>query len=98
MSEHLARHGADARLELAAEDLNAIASGMAALVKNAFLGKNALLEVSTFPQPCPIRASRVHIQRLFLNLLLNGLSVTGAGKRNVSSSLRQIPDRNYCAN
>lgn len=81
MSQHLARHGADARVNLADDDLNAIASAMAALVKSVFLEKNAVLETSPSPAACPVRASRVHLQRLFLNLLLNALSVTGSGKR-----------------
>lgn len=81
MAQHLVRHGADARLELADDDLGAIASGMAGLVKSAFLSKGALLEAPPCEQPCPIRASRVHLQRLLMNLLLNALSVSEAGRR-----------------
>lgn len=79
MSSQLARHGADAKFELAPEDLGALASGVTSLVQNVYLEKNARLEVSPSAEPCLVRASRVHLQRLFLNLFLNALSVTKNG-------------------
>jgi signal transduction histidine kinase len=81
MSQQLARHGADAKLELAPDDLKEIAAGVTSLVQNVYLAKNARLEVSSSPEPCAVRASRVHLQRLFLNLFLNALSVTKEGGR-----------------
>ncbi|MFI5361055.1 MAG: sensor histidine kinase [Elusimicrobiota bacterium] len=79
MSAQLARHGADAKFELAADDLDAVASSVLALIQNVFLGKNVRLETTPSAEPCAIRASRVHLQRLFLNLLLNALSVSKPG-------------------
>ena len=79
MSHQLARQGADAKFELAPDDLNEIASSVTALVQNVFLAKNARLKLSPSSEPCAVRASRVHLQRLFLNLFLNALSVSKEG-------------------
>jgi signal transduction histidine kinase len=79
MSNQLARHGADAKFEAAPDDLGAIATGMTSLVANVFLAKNARLEVAASPEACGILGSRVHLQRLFLNLFLNALSVSKPG-------------------
>jgi len=79
MSHQLARQGAEAKFEPAAGDLGAIAASVTSLVHNIFLSKNVRLEVSPSPEPCPIRASRPHLQRVFLNLLLNALSVSKSG-------------------
>ncbi len=79
MSQQLARQGADAKFEAAPDDLDAIASSVTPLVQNAFLAKNARLEASPSEGPCPVLASRVHLQRLFLNLFLNALSVSKEG-------------------
>ncbi|MFI5348626.1 MAG: sensor histidine kinase, partial [Elusimicrobiota bacterium] len=79
MSNQLARHGADAKLELAPDDLGAIASSVTGLVQNAYLAKNARLESATSTGECGVSAGRVHLQRLFLNLFLNALSVTKDG-------------------
>jgi len=76
MSNQLARQGADAKFELAPDDLDAIASSVAPLVKNMFLGKNVSLTISPSAEPVAVRASRAHLQRLFLNLFLNALSVS----------------------
>ena len=81
MSHQLARQGADAKFELAPGELGEIASSVTALVQNVFLAKNARLEVSPSSEPCAVRASRVHLQRLFLNLFLNALSVSSEGGR-----------------
>ncbi|MFI5345895.1 MAG: sensor histidine kinase [Elusimicrobiota bacterium] len=80
MAQHLSRHGADAKFEPAADELGAIAASVTPLVQNAFLGKNVRLETAPSP-PCAIQASRVHLQRLFMNLLLNALSVSKDGGR-----------------
>jgi signal transduction histidine kinase len=79
MSRQLARHGADAKFEPTPDELNAIASSVTALVQNAFQAKSVRLDASLAAEPCAIRASRVHLQRLFLNLLLNALSVSKVG-------------------
>ena len=79
MSNQLARHGADAKLELAPDDLGTIASSVTGLVQNAYLAKNARLESAASAGECGVSASRVHLQRLFLNLFLNALSVTKDG-------------------
>lgn len=76
MSNQLARQGADAKFELAPDDLDAIASSVAPLVKNMFLGKNVRLTLAPAAERVTIRASRAHLQRLFLNLFLNALSVS----------------------
>lgn len=79
MSQQLARQGADVKFELSPDELNGIASSVTSLVKNVFLEKNARLAVSPSAEPCTIRASRAHLQRLFLNLFLNALSVSKDG-------------------
>jgi len=79
MSHQLARQGGDAKFELAAEDLDAIAKSVTTLVQNVFMEKNARLVVSPACEPCAVRASRAHLQRLFLNLFLNALSVSKKG-------------------
>lgn len=79
MSQQLARQGGDAKFEPAVDDLDAIARSVAPLVHNVFLEKNAHLEVAPSAEPCAIRASRSHLQRLFLNLFLNALSVSKSG-------------------
>lgn len=80
MAGNLARHGGEVKLELAPEDLSPIAAGMARLVKAAFLQRDVFLDVEA-GEPCPVSASRVHVQRLLLNLLLNALSVSSKGQR-----------------
>lgn len=79
MSHQLARQGADAKFEPVLDDLDAIAASVAPLVQNVFLEKNARLTLSPSAEPCAIRASRSHLQRLFLNLFLNALSVSKSG-------------------
>lgn len=79
MSQQLARQGADAKFQLSPDDLDAVASSVIPLVQNVFLGKNARLEATPSSEPCAIRASRAHLQRLFLNLFLNALSASGNG-------------------
>ncbi|MCM2304194.1 MAG: HAMP domain-containing histidine kinase [Elusimicrobia bacterium] len=79
MSNQLARQGADAKFELAPDDLDAIARSVTSLVQNAFLEKNARLVAAPADGPCAVRASRAHLQRLFLNLFLNALSVSKSG-------------------
>lgn len=79
MSHQLARHGADAKFEPAPDELGAIASAVTPLVQNAFLRKNVLLDAAPPDGTCAVRASRVHLQRVFLNLLLNALSVSPGG-------------------
>ncbi len=81
MSNQLARQGADAKFELLPDDLDAISSSVVPLVHNVFLDKKAQLEVTPSPEPCAISASRAHLQRLFLNLFLNALSVSKEGGR-----------------
>lgn len=76
MSHHLARQGADAKFEPAPDDLDAIARSVTALVQNVFLEKSVRLVVAPSSGPCAVRASRAHLQRLFLNLFLNALSVS----------------------
>jgi len=79
MSQQLARHGADAEFEPSRDDLSAIASSVTSLVQNVFQEKSVRLTAEASPEPCPIQASRPHLQRLFLNLFLNALSVSGKG-------------------
>jgi signal transduction histidine kinase len=79
MSNQLARQGADAKFELSPDDLAAIAKSVTSLVHNAFLAKNARLIVTPSDESCAIQASRAHLQRLFLNLFLNALSVSKSG-------------------
>lgn len=81
MSHQLALQGADAKFELSPDNLDSIASSVISLVQNVFLQKNARLEVTPSGEPCMILASRAHLQRLFLNLFLNGLSVSKEGGR-----------------
>lgn len=81
MSHQLARQGADAKFELSPDSLDSIATSVTSLVHNVFLAKNARLEVSLSSEPCTIQASRAHLQRLFLNLFLNALSVSKEGGR-----------------
>lgn len=81
MSHQLARQGAEAKFEPVLDDLGAIADSVAPLVKNVFMEKNASLVVTPADGPCAIRASRSHLQRLFLNLFLNALSVSKSGGR-----------------
>ncbi len=81
MAAQLARHGAAAPVELAVDDLGSIGADVAVLVRNAYQAKNVSLEVPAPAEACPIRASRVHLQRLFLNLLLNALSISKSGAR-----------------
>lgn len=81
MSQQLARQGADAKFETSLDDLDAIATSVTGLVRNVFLEKNATLGVSPSPEPCAVMASRAHLQRLFLNLFLNALSVTAKDGR-----------------
>lgn len=81
MSNQLARQGSDAKFERSSDDLSMIASSVTTLVKNVLLAKNVQLEASMSAEPCTIEASRSHLQRLFLNLLLNALSVSKAGDR-----------------
>lgn len=88
MSHQLARQGGEAKFEMAPEELGAIASSVTALVHNVYLGKNALLVVAPSAETCPIQASRAHLQRLFLNLFLNALSVSKSGGR-VRLSIRR---------
>ena len=76
MSNQLARQGADVKFELAPDDLDAIAASVSPLVKNMFLGKNVRLTLAPAAERVAIRASRAHLQRLFLNLFLNALSVS----------------------
>ncbi len=99
MSDQLARHGADAKFEPSPGDLHEIACSVTALVKNAFLAQNVRLEVSPPRAPCPVRASRIHLQRLFLNLLLNALSVSKNGglvrltiRRDADSAVAAVED------
>jgi signal transduction histidine kinase len=49
------------------------------LVQNAYMEKNVRLETAPSSEPCAVNASRVHLQRLFLNLFLNALSVSKNG-------------------
>lgn len=79
MSHQLARSGAEAKFEPVLDDLAAIADSVAPLVKNVFMEKNASLVVAPPDGPCAIRASRSHLQRLFLNLFLNALSISKSG-------------------
>jgi signal transduction histidine kinase len=79
ISQQLARQGAEAKFELSADDLDTIATSVKGLVQNVFLEKNVRLDVSSSPEPCTILASRAHLQRLFLNLFLNALSVSRNG-------------------
>lgn len=81
MSDQLARQGADAKLKLSPDELSGIASSVTTLVKNVFLMKGVHLEASLCAEPCAIQASRSHLQRLFLNLFLNALSVSKEGGR-----------------
>lgn len=81
MSHQLARQGADVKTELSPDDLDTIAASVTPLVRNTFLAKGVRLEVSSSSQPCAIAASRVHLQRLFLNILLNALSISRKGGR-----------------
>lgn len=84
----LARNGSNAPLERSVEDLGSIAGDVAKLVKGSFLRKGVLLVVEDSGEPCPVLASRVHLQRVFLNLLLNALSA-GAAQTTVRLSLRR---------
>ena len=81
MALQLARHGGDAQGEPKVDDLDSIGAAVTSLVKNIFLEKQVRLEVSTSTEACPVRANRVHLQRLFLNLLINALSVSKEGGR-----------------
>jgi signal transduction histidine kinase len=99
MSLQLARHGADAKFEPSPEEINSVASSVTALVQNSFQGKRVRLETTFSAEPCAIRASRVHLQRLFLNLLLNALSVSKEGgvvrlttRRDGTSALAAVED------
>jgi signal transduction histidine kinase len=99
MSHQLARQGGDAKFEMSPDDLDTIAASVAPLVHNVFLGKNALLVVTPSSEPCTIQASRAHLQRLFLNLFLNALSVSKEGgrvrleiRRDGSSAVATIDD------
>lgn len=79
MSNQLARQGAESKFELTPDDLDAIAASVTPLVKNVYLGKNVRLTPCAPNGPIPVRASRAHLQRLFLNLFLNALSVSPKG-------------------
>lgn len=79
MSHQLARQGADAKFDPSPDELGAIAASVTTLVQNVFLEKSVRLAVEPPPEPCPVRASRPHLQRLFLNLFLNALSVSAKG-------------------
>lgn len=79
MSHQLARQGADAKFETSLDDLAAIADSVAPLVRNVFMEKNVVLVTAPSAEPCAIQASRSHLQRLFLNLFLNALSVSKSG-------------------
>ncbi len=99
MAAQLARHGADVRFELSADELGSIGAEVAALVRNAYLLKNVSLEISASAEACPIHASRVHLQRLFLNLFLNALSVSKNGgqvrltiRRDANEAVASIED------
>ncbi|MBI4425207.1 MAG: HAMP domain-containing histidine kinase [Elusimicrobia bacterium] len=81
MARQLSQHGAGVPIELVSDDLSAVAADVAALVKGSFAEKGVELAVEGGGGPCPILASRVHLQRVFLNLLLNALSVSAPGGR-----------------
>ncbi len=76
MSFELARQGSDPAFALAPEDLGTLASGVASLVQNSFLKKSVRLKLAVSEKQLRVGASRVHLQRLFMNLLLNALSVS----------------------
>lgn len=88
IAQQLLRHGAAAPLDRAPEYLGMLAASVAKLVHPTFLEKQVELLVDAPEGLCPVLASRVHLQRLFLNLLLNALSVS-AGRGRVRLSVRR---------
>lgn len=81
MARQLSKHAASVPVQLAPDDLTSVATDVATLLKGSFAEKDVELLVDAAGEPCPVLASRVHLQRVFLNLLLNALSVSRAGGR-----------------